>query len=257
MNEKPAKMTEIRLFPVKLQVTSHLSIITVIKECLTRFLATDPTVYIVSHINANIIIRTTDELNSYSAVQIWELFPRKIINKQTNLRFFMAASMTISRLKNSSSGYYEYTSKHIWLSDDVFKSHDIRNIGFIIRKDINRVDRELVKSELFSKLTNFVCSSEDKQQLTNAREYLPFPACIPNFQIRLSKNISVGSSSGKVSTSALTIHCDALHVNFLNKFITQFYDESDTDEKYVPHSMLNGKYPDFIKAYRNATVFQN
>jgi hypothetical protein len=60
-----------------------------------------------------------------------------------------------------------------------------------------------------------------------------------------------------VATSALTIHCDALHVNFLNKFITQYYDESDTDKKYVPHSMLNGKHPDYLKAYRNAIVFQN
>lgn len=136
---------------------------TVIKECLTRFLATDPTVYIVSCINDNIIIRTAAELKSYSAAQIREFFPGKIINKQTNLRFFMAASMTISRLKKSSYGYYEYASKHIWLSNDVFESHDIQNISFIICKDINRVDRELFKRELFSKLTNFICSSEDEQ----------------------------------------------------------------------------------------------
>jgi hypothetical protein len=169
----------------------------------------------------------------------------------------MATSMIISQLKKSPYGYYEYASRHIWISDDVFESHDIHNIGFIFRKEINGIDQEIFKNELFSKLTNFTCTTEDEQQLTAAQEYLPLPSCIPNFQICPSKNISVGSSSGKVSTSALTIHCDALHVNFLNKFIKQYYEELDTDERYIPHTMLNGKYPEFLKAYHNAIVFQN
>jgi hypothetical protein len=75
----------------------------------------------------------------------------------------MASSMTISRLKKSSYGYYKYASKNIWLSDDMFESNDIRNIGFIIRKVINRVDREIFKKELSAKLTEFACSANDEQ----------------------------------------------------------------------------------------------
>jgi hypothetical protein len=139
----------------------------------------------------------------------------------------------------------------------MFESNDVRNIGFIIRKDINRVDREIFKKELFAKLTKFACSAEDEQRLNDACAYLPFSSCIPNFQIRLSKNISVGSSAGRVSTSALMIHCDSLHVNFMNKFLTRYYEKSNTDEKFVPHSMLNGKDAAYLKAYRNAIVFHN
>jgi hypothetical protein len=43
----------------------------------------------------------------------------------------------------------------------------------------------------------------------------------------------------------------------MNKFLTRYYEESDTDEKFVPHSMLNGKDAAYLKAYRNAIVFHN
>jgi hypothetical protein len=72
-----------------------------------------------------------------------------------------------------------------------------------------------------------------------------------------SKNVFLNSPSGKVTTSALTIHCDALHVNFMNILLTRFYEESNPDEKFVPHSMLHGRDPEYLQAYRNAIVFQN
>jgi hypothetical protein len=44
------KMTEIQLFPVEYQISANLSILNVLKKALTMFLATDPSVYIVSRV---------------------------------------------------------------------------------------------------------------------------------------------------------------------------------------------------------------
>jgi hypothetical protein len=63
-----------------------------------------------------------------------------MINGQASLRMFMASLMNINRLKKSSYGFYEYASPNIWVSDDLFESSDIRNIGFNIQKDPTRVD---------------------------------------------------------------------------------------------------------------------
>jgi hypothetical protein len=181
--ENSAKTVELRLFPVKYQITAHLIMIEVLKTTLKMFLATDPTVYIVSRVNEEVIIKTALYFATYTSAQLRKCFPGKIINGSTNLRMMMASSMSINRLKKSSYGYYEYASPHIWLSDDLFESNNIRNIGFIIRKDINRVDRQLFNKELSDKLGGFPCSADDLQRLTDAHSRLAFPACIPNFQI--------------------------------------------------------------------------
>ncbi len=257
LKQREGKTAEIRLFPIRLQVTAHLSVVKVIKEIFTRFIATDPSFYIVSRTDPNVIIRTADEFGALSNEKIRELFPGIVTRGQTTLRFSMAASMDISRLKKSSYGYYNYANKHIWISDDLFQSNDIRNIGFIIRKDVNRTDRQIFKNELMGALKIFPLTSEDKQRLSEAKDCLHFPDNIPTIDIRFTKTISVLATTGRVSTSALTIHCDSVHVNFVNKLLTRYYEESDTNEKFVPHSMLNGRDPDYIQAYRNAIVFQN
>jgi hypothetical protein len=256
-SQQDGKTTEIRLFPVKYQIQANLSILTVLKKTLLMFQATDSAVYIVSRVNSDVIIRQAGDFDTFSAAKLQELFPAKIVNGQANLRMFMASTMTITRLKKSSYGYYDYASPKIWISDDLFESSDIRNFGFIIRKDPNRIDRDIFTKELHKSLSEFLLSNDDKQRLEEAQDNLPFPGRIPKFQARISRHISITSSSGKVSTAALTLHCDALHVNFLNKLVTRYYDESDTDEKFVPHSMLHGRDPDFLQAYRNAIVFQN
>jgi hypothetical protein len=216
--------TEIRLFPVKYQSTAHLTILTILKHTIAMFLATDPAVYMVSCISSNVIIRNTTDFDIYSTTQIQELFPAKIINGQANLRTFMASSMNMNHLKQSSYGLYEYTSPNVWVSDDLFESS---NPNFILRKDPTQVDREILRKELYAMLSSFGLNEDDTQRLEAAREHLPFPACLPKFQVRHSKNISLRSPSGKVTTSTLTIYCDAPHVNVLNKLITQFCDETD------------------------------
>jgi hypothetical protein len=254
---KYGKTTELRLFPVKLQLAARLSVTAVLKEILTRFLVTDPRFYLVSKINADVIIRTVTEFNALSNSQVQQLFPGKVIRGQTNIRFFMASSMDIARLKQSSYGFYEFAGNTIWLKVDVFESNDIRSIGFITRKDINRTDKNIFEKELTEKLLNFEWNMEDNQRLEEAKDNLSFPNRIPNMEIRLTKSVAVNTPTGRVSTSALTVHCDSLHMNFLTKLITRYYEEASNDERFVPHSMLNGRDPDYIASYRNAIVYQN
>jgi hypothetical protein len=93
--------------------------------------------------------------------------------------------------------------------------------------------------------------------LANARDHLPFAGALPNFQTRASQNVMLNSPDGRVRTSALTLHCDAPHVNLMSKLIDRYYQEADTDEKCVPDAMLYGKDPTHLTAYRHAIVFQN
>jgi hypothetical protein len=76
-SQKSAKTTEIRLFPVKYQVTSHLSMINVLKMTMTMFLGTDPAFYMVSRVNDQVIIKTADDFDKYSHQQLQELSPQK------------------------------------------------------------------------------------------------------------------------------------------------------------------------------------
>jgi hypothetical protein len=256
-NEKGVKTIEIRLFPVKYQIAAHLSVSTVLKTTMKMFLASDPAFHMVSRANANTIIKTVAELDHLSTQKLQELFPAKMINGKATLRLFAASSMTINRLKKASYGFYDYASPHIWVTDDVFESTDIRKFGFMLRKDTQRVDRNNFTSELQRKLQAMILSDEDKQRLADARDHLPFAGALPNFQTRASQNVTINSLEGRVKTSALTLHCDAPHVNLMSKLIDRYYQESDTDEKFVPDAMLYGKDPTHLTAYRHAIVFQN
>jgi hypothetical protein len=128
---KHGKTTESRLFPVELQLAARMSVTAVLKEILPRFLANDPRFCFVSKTNADVIIRTATEFNALSNSQVQQLFPGKVIKGQTNMHFFMAASMDIARLKQSSHGSYEFTGNTTWLKVDVFESNDIRSVGFL------------------------------------------------------------------------------------------------------------------------------
>jgi hypothetical protein len=76
--ENTAKTVELRLFPVKYQITAHLSILEVLKTTLTMFLATDPTVYIVSRVNAEVIIKTALDFAPYTSAQLRQFFQEKL-----------------------------------------------------------------------------------------------------------------------------------------------------------------------------------
>jgi hypothetical protein len=61
--------------------------------------------------------------------------------------------------------------------------------------------------------------------------------------------------AGKVTTSTITIHCDVLHVNFMNKYTTPYYKESDSNDKFVPNSMFPGVDQVKKKSRIGATFF--
>jgi hypothetical protein len=256
-NEKAVKTTEIRLFPVKYQIEAHLSVSTVLKTTMNMFLASDPAFHLVSRSNANAIIKNVAELDQLSHQKLKSLFPAKMINGKATLQLVTALSMTITRLKKASYGFYDYASSHIWVSDDVFESTDIRKFGFMLRKDTQRVDRNNFTSKLHLKLKDMILSDEDEQRLADARDHLPFAGALPNFQTRASQNVTINSPAGRVKTSALTLHRDAPHVNLMSKLVDRYYQEADTDEKFVPDAMLYGKDPTHINAYQHAIVFQN
>jgi hypothetical protein len=43
----------------------------------------------------------------------------------------------------------------------------------------------------------------------------------------------------------------------MSKLFTGYYEGSDTDEHFVPHSLLHGNDPTHQKAYRSAIIIQN
>jgi hypothetical protein len=174
------------------------------------------------------------------------------------IKMFAVSSMPISRLKRSSFGYYKYSANHIWIVEDPFQSMDIRNIGFIIRKDPNKISREKFTAHLYECLTETSpFTATDEQRYNDAKTVLPFDGPLPKFQVRVSTNFFHNSITGKVKTTAMTIHCDQKHVEFMTKLITSFYESGTTDEKFVPHSLLHGNDPIHQKAYRNAIILQN
>jgi hypothetical protein len=255
--ENAAPTVEIRTFPVKYEASSNLSIVNVLKTTLTMFAKTDPVVSITSRVDESCKFKKAADFDALSAARLSQLFPGEIIFGRTHVRLFMTSIMPIDSLKRATFGYYAYAQPNIWISEDRFGSTDIRNIGFMMRKDIMRVDRDLYTTLLSEQLSNFTLTDDDAQRLVDAKERMPFATCLPPLQVRLSKNIQINSPTGKVKTSALTIHVDAAHVQFMSPFITRFSEDSDLLEKFVPQTMLHGKDPVHLQAYQNAMVIQN
>jgi hypothetical protein len=60
-----------------------------------------------------------------------------------------------------------------------------------------------------------------------------------------------------MKTTAMTIHCDQKHAEFLTRLFTSFYEDGHSDENSNPHSLLHGAHPTNLRAYRNAIILQN
>jgi hypothetical protein len=255
--ENAQQTIEKRKIPVKYIFLSKLSVKTVLKDTLNMFQKTDPEFLLVSRIDRTVILQTASDVDKFSSDDFPKLFPASVLNGKTFMSMFSVSVMPINRLKRATYGFYAYAGRRIWINEDIFLSNDIRNIGFIIRKDPRKISRDLLKTHLFDELSCLALDANLSHQFHEAQEALPFTAKIPTFVLRNSENVYHSSAAGRVTTNALTIHCDYQHVAFLSQLFIQFYEDGKRDEQFVPHSLLNGSDATNLRAYRNAIVHQN
>jgi hypothetical protein len=197
-------------------------------------------------------------IHRLSSEEMKKYFPAELVRSSTVIKMFVVATMPISRLKHATFGYYKYAAKGIWIVEDPFQSSDVRNIGFIIRKDPNKISRDLFAQQLYERLTESSSFTDaDADRYNTAKEALPFDGPLPKFQFRVSSHIYHNGIQGKVKTTAITIRCNHKHCEFMTKLFTGYYEASTTDERFVPHSLLHGNDAIHQKSYRTAIIIQN
>jgi hypothetical protein len=106
-----------------------------------------------------------------------------------------------------------------------FFSLDVRKIRFIIRKDPRKTNRDLFGAQLAESLENHPLDSEALALCNEAKGALAFSGTIPKFQLRSANAIKHKNATGLIQTAALAVHCDRLHVAFLNRLFTGYYEE--------------------------------
>jgi hypothetical protein len=255
--ENAQETIEKRKNPIKYTVIATLSVKVVLKDTLTMFKKTDPGFLLVSKEDSTVTLQTAADVDKIPNDQFPKLFPAEILNGKVFMSMYSVSIMGIHRLKRATFGFYEYASRKLWINEDPFLSNDIRNIGFLIRKDPRKLSRDLLTATLYERLSKFPFDDEISQHFHEAREALPFQGPIPTFKLSNSENIWHSNTAGKVKTNALTIHCDQKHVEFLTRLFIIFYENGNHDEQFVPHSLLHGDDPTNLRAYRNAIVRQN
>jgi hypothetical protein len=256
--EKEQEFIENCKVPARYNLSTHLSVKQVLKETFRRFKITDPTFLIVSKVDPESIFRKTEDFDKLTPNDVKRLFPAELIRLNTHFQLFMVSDRSIHRLKRDSFGYYEYARRHIWITEHPFKSADVRNIGFLLRRSADKTDRKKFAELMTSRLNDHKLSEEDEQLYNVAKTRLPFEGPTPMFELRTANNIRHTSAAGEVKTSAITIHCDKEYVAFLSKILTGFYEsDKNAHEQFVPHSLLHGNDPVHQKAYRNAIILQN
>jgi hypothetical protein len=145
------------------------------------------------------MIKNTTDLDKLSPEEMKKYFPAELVRSATVIKMFIVASMPINRLKRATFGYYKYAAKNVWIVEDPFQSSDVRNIGFIIRKDPNKVSRDIFATQLYDTLTEASpFTDEDASRYNTAKEALPFEGPPPKFQLRVSSHIFHNSAAGKV-----------------------------------------------------------
>jgi hypothetical protein len=246
-----------RKIPIQYIFLSSLSITKVMKETLLMLQKTGPGFMLVSRIDSTVTLHTIADFDKIPIDEFPKCFPAKVSGGKTFLPLFSVSMMPINRLKRSTFGFYEYAARKIWINEDVFLSNDIRNIGFLIRKDPKKVSCDLLTISLSAVLSNHKLDAKNSHHFHEAQEALPFTSKILTFTLRNSTNVHHANASGNIKTNALTIHCDAKHAEFVAKLFTTFYDDGHSDEQFIPRSLLYGSDPTNISAYRNAIVHQN
>jgi hypothetical protein len=170
--------------PIQYQIAAHLSVKTVLKETHAMYNATDKAFVLVSKVDSTIIIKTAADFDRFSIDDMKKLFPAHLSNGKATLKLFVVSSMSISRLKRSTFGYYKYSTHTICIMDDLFASQDVRNIGFIIRKDPRKVSRDHFTASLIEIFSTIEFTEADSLRYTEAKEALPFDGPVPKFQLR-------------------------------------------------------------------------
>jgi hypothetical protein len=253
--ENERKTIEQRQMPVRYKISPHLSVKKVLKETHAMFQSTDASFMMVSTQDPKIVIRNATDFEKFSTEDMKRLFPANLVKKNTTLDIIFVIDRSIHRLKRDTFGFYEYASKHIYISYNPFLSHDVRNIGFFLRKSAEKVDKEQFTTLLSERLAEFPLSDAASSRYNEAKEALPFEGPLPMFELRESKNIFHSNATGRVQTTAITVHCDAKHLAFMSRLLINFYEAPGRpNEQFVPHSLLHGNDPVNQKAYRNAIV---
>jgi hypothetical protein len=216
--EMDAEMIEKRKMPITYSIVVNLSLITVFKLTLTILQATNPSFILISYIDSTVTLRNTSEANKISTADIKKYFPAKISGNKVHCKVFFLSLMPIHLLKKSTFGFYKWVGRKVW----IFQSHamDVRNIGFIIYWDPKKTNRDSYLTELALALNYFPLSEEDAPGYNNAKDAETFDGGLPKFYLQQSERVQSHNVHGKVTTHAITIHCQNSHQGFMAPFIT-------------------------------------
>jgi hypothetical protein len=145
------------------------------------FKTTDTQFLLISPTETTTIIKTADDFDKIPAQDFPQLFPAEIKNSRTWMSLYTVTHMYISHLKQFLFGFYEYATRKVWIQENYFLSSDMRNIGFIIRKDPRKVNRDLLADQLYEILSDHPLSADDSGRWNEAKETLSFRDLIPRF----------------------------------------------------------------------------
>ena len=171
----------------------------------------------------------------------------------------MVTDRSLHRLKKESPGFYGYAAKQFYISKNPFLSSDVRNVGFFLRKNAEKVDKAKFTTTMMQRLADFPLSHADSDRYKEAKEKLLFDGPLPTFELRSSNHIfHSNSNGGQVRTTAITFHYDQQHSSFLSRLLIRYYEtKGHPHEQFVPHSLLHGNDSTNQKAYRNTIILKN
>jgi hypothetical protein len=221
------------------------------------FKKSDPDFTIVSFIDPTVVIKSASDYDKHAA-NFKTVFPAEIMRAKAFLGMYTASTMPIDRLKKGYYGFYEYAHKKIWIQTWLLKTFHVKSIGFLIRKDVINLNRDLYCKQLQEIIAAFPLSAESSARRAEAKERATFEAAIPPFQIHLGNRVKHESSAGElITTKALIISCGRNHAEFLTRHITSYYEATNSGKSFVPFSLLHGSNPGNIQAFLQAIVIQN
>jgi hypothetical protein len=243
---------------ISYEIDSSMSVKVVLKETYARFKVTDPKVVFVSNQNPSIIIRTSEDFEKIPTNDFPKFFSAEIKNGKTWLSLFLVSESTIGYLKRHSFGFYEYASKKVWIQEcSSFTSTNVRRVGFFVRKDPRKVNRDVFAIQISENLASQTLDAESSALYQEANEALPFEGSVPPLKLKLASNIAHGKGMGIIQTQAIMVFCDQLHVKFLAKLLMNRYEDGAQKEQFAPHSLLFGDDPENHRSYRAAIRMQN
>jgi hypothetical protein len=136
------------------EIEAALSVKVILKETFTRFKVTDPKLLLASVADSTVIVSTAKDPDKIPSEAFPFLFPADVKNGKTWMSLFLVSKMPIGRLKRFSFGFYEHASKKAWMHESGnFQSANVRKIGFFIRKDPRKTNRNIFATQLSENLS--------------------------------------------------------------------------------------------------------